>query len=160
MLPSIIFVNCMDCKMIYRSRGGAGALTACSNILIFSPGSFTWTSLSAPVVSWPAALEFCLSSGWWNTTVTSVTSSWDPSSSPRTRRWSRAPVPSVSRSGRLISTWSRCVRKTFLWDLGESLKKVVDLMTDLGWRETSILSNPNWIIQVVIYRPLIGLIQS
>ncbi len=33
--------------------------------------------------------------------------------------------------------------KTFLWDLGESLKKVVDLMTDLGWRETSILSNPN-----------------
>ncbi len=36
MLPSIIFVNCMDCKMIYRSGGEAGALTAFKHFNFFS----------------------------------------------------------------------------------------------------------------------------
>lgn len=77
--------------------------------------SFTWTSWSGPVGWWPVVRGCCPSSVSSSTTVTSVTTSWDRSTSPRTRRSNQGHVPSVSPQDRLKSTWNRWVPSARGW---------------------------------------------
>lgn len=77
--------------------------------------SFTWTSWSGPAGWWPVVRGYCRSSVSSSTTVTSVTTSWDRSTSPRTRRSNQGHVPSVSPQDRLKSTWNRWVPSARGW---------------------------------------------
>lgn len=79
--------------------------------------SFTWTSWSGPAGWWPVVRGYCRSSVSSSTTVTSVTTSWDRSTSPRTRRSNQGHVPSVSPQDRLKSTWNRWVLCSVLYEV-------------------------------------------